>query len=100
MKRLTDEQIEAYRKQIDGKHGALYAIKARVEYPLGEIERLSGFWWAKSMRGEKPNVQPIVASDRFNAQGLEGKVVEDCNIVDAIMRWNFCLPNRCQIFVE
>ena len=98
MKRLTNNEIQAYCAQIDGKHSALYDIPARVEYPVGEIDRLVGFWWVRRMRGEEPNIQPIIDSDRFDAQGLEGKIVENCNIVDAIIRWNFCRPNRCQIF--
>lgn len=98
MKKLSEEQIKNYCKQINGSHEHLYKIKARVEYPLGEITNLAGFWWVKKMKGEEPNIQPITKYDTFDAQGLEGKIVEEVNIVDACIRWNFCRPNRCQIF--
>jgi hypothetical protein len=54
------------------------------ECPLGEaIGSLAGFAWVWRMKGLL-QAKPIVESDRFNAQGLEGKVSIPCSLYDAL----------------
>ena len=58
--------------------------KVRFECPLGEcVDALAGFAWVWKMRGLL-TVQPIIDADRFNAQGLEGKVSIPCTLYDAL----------------
>jgi hypothetical protein len=99
MKRLSTKEIMEYTKQINGNHERLYSIPARVEWPIGEMENLAGFFMGWKMLDEMPAIEPITEKDRFSAQGLEGKHVKHTSIVEAVIIWNQCADNRCQIFV-
>lgn len=98
-RRLSSKAIESYRQRI-AIGDRLEGLSAKVEFPLGElIDSLMGFAWAWKIAGKDLSAQPIMAADRFNAQGLEGKVSLGMDLSSAIVVYSQCGPNRCQIFV-
>jgi len=77
------------------------ALNRRVKFecPVGElIDALAGFAWAWKMKGKLSDVLPIGERDRFDAQGLEGKVSIECNLYDALFyAMQASSPYRSQI---
>lgn len=69
----------------------------RFECPLGEvIDTLAGFAMVWRWKGLlKPEL--IVQSDKFDAQGLEGKVSIPCTLYNALFYAMQARPNRAQI---
>ena len=56
-----------------------------LEVPLGElVDNLAGFAIVWKMRGWLNNIMPITGKERFNAQGLEGKVQVKMTLYDAL----------------
>lgn len=71
--------------------------QVKFECPLGEaIDTLAGFAMVWRWKGLL-NPQPIVSSDRFNAQGIEGKVSIPCDLYSALFYAMQANPNRAQI---
>lgn len=68
-------------------YSAVYSVPATVSLPLGELlnERISGFVTVWRMKGLVDQPGPITSADRFNAQGLEGKVVIEGDLGDAVL---------------
>lgn len=107
MKRLTDaqcEQIQQHvRAQLAEQSASLpreYSQSARFEAPLGEwIDKLSGFALVLRLRGKLPQPTAITRRDRFNAQGLEGKIAIDTDLGTAIVYWTFATPQRRAVYV-
>ena len=101
MKRLTDQQIEAYRTEIvnNWESHTLNSLPARFEAPLGElVSSLAGFAWAWKLQGFVPKIAPITKTDRFNAQGLEGKIVIETDLSTAIVYASQCPSHRYAIY--
>ena len=71
---------------------------ATVEFPLGEImnPRIEGFIWAWKMKGLLAP-RDIESKDRFNAQGLEGKIVINTTLTTALLVYRDLPDHRCQI---
>jgi len=77
------------------------SFEARVEFPLGElVGNLQGFAWAWMLKGETIEIGQIVESDRFSAQGLEGKAIKHCSLYDAVIYWSQCPRFRCNVYRE
>ena len=72
--------------------------KAIVEFPTGELmnERIKGFVWAWGMRGIVQTAS-IEKADRFNANGLEGKVCIETTANVALMVYGDLPEHRCQV---
>ena len=101
MKRIGDSALRAYRAQILALQDvqALQAREARFEAPLGDwIGRLAGFALVLRLQGALPAPVPIVKGDRFNAQGLEGKIVIQTSLAQAVLMWHLAAPGRAQVF--
>lgn len=84
MKRLTEKELIAAIVEMKNTGLANWQAwydendtkPARLEFPSGEIANpgIGGFIWAWRKRGIL-SPQRIEKRDRFNAQGLEGKIV-------------------------
>jgi len=101
--RLSEQEIERYRKIIvdQWKTHKLHEKGAVFEAPLGEwIGNLAGFAWAWKMRGDDVPILPLTKTDRFNAQGLEGKVRIETNLATAIVMAVQCDENRRVVYVR
>ena len=75
-------------------------INCTLEFPLGEVAstKTGGFIWAWNLQNRLDNVQPIEKPDRFNAQGLEGKIViENLPITTALLYAKCGTVRRYQI---
>jgi len=59
---------------------------ARIEFPIGELttSTIAGFVWAWNMKGIV-QLSKITSSDRFDAQGLEGKAMIDTDYATALL---------------
>lgn len=78
-------------------------INCTLEFPLGEVAstKTGGFMWAWDLQNMLNNIQPIEKPDRFNAQGLEGKIViESLPIVTALLFARASTVGRYQIKVD
>ncbi len=100
MKRV---KIEKHIKDMDKdfntwytQHGTKDAI---LEFPSGELmnSEIAGYIWAWKMTGKLEYPLPIDENDRFNAQGLEGKVRVKTNLTTAIIVHKTLPSYRCQI---
>ena len=80
---------------------ARYHQPARLEFPLGELTnpRITGFLWAWQMQGQLTTAR-ITASDRFNANGLEGKCVVSTLLSTALLAARELPPYRRAVWVE
>ena len=91
------EPVETQRQRYDAfqrAHGRLVQFEA----PLGTwIGTLAGFAAALKLQGKLPPVQPIVAADRFNAQGIEGKIAVRVPLATALLYAVQCDAHRFQI---
>lgn len=91
------EPVETQRQRYDTfqrAHGRL----VRFEAPLGEwLGTLAGFAAGLKLQGNLPPVQPIVAADKFNAQGLEGKIAVRVPLATALLYAVQCDAHRFQI---
>jgi hypothetical protein len=74
---------------------------AVIEMPTGELmnERIRGFAWAWASKGRIQDA-PIEKSDRFNANGLEGKVIVRTTLTVALLVYRELPPHRIQIRAE
>lgn len=74
---------------------------AVIEMPTGELmnERIAGFAWAWASKGRIEDA-PIEKGDRFNAQGLEGKVRIRTTLTVALLTYREVSPHRIQILAE
>jgi hypothetical protein len=80
---------------------APYHRPARLEFPLGELTnpRIAGFLWAWHMQGRLKTAR-LAASDRFNANGLEGKCVVPTLLSTALLAARELPPHRRAVYVE
>lgn len=71
---------------------------AIVEFPCGELfnESIAGFLWAWKMKGIIETCA-IEKKDRFNANGLEGKVKVTTTLTVALLVWRDLPEHRCQV---
>lgn len=110
MRKLTDEEAEALlaemREVADGPkwddyHERAEDIKARLEFPCGEITNpdMAGFLWAWSIQ-QCFHPAPITEKDRFNAQGLEGKYYVELPLITALLAYEKLPRHRRQLFVD
>ena len=69
-----------------------------IEFPSGELfnEGIRGYIIAWRMIGKLQNL-PIDSTDRFNAQGLEGKIRVHTSLCTALTAYRELPSNRCQI---
>ena len=90
--------VETQRQRYDAfqaKHGA---TQVQFSAPVGEwMGNLAGFAAGLKMRGQLPESELIQARDKFNAQGLEGKISIVCLLPDALLKAVQCDPHRWQI---
>lgn len=72
--------------------------KALLEFPLGEVmnPKISGYAWAWNMR-KILKTKAITEKDRFEAQGLEGKVSVQIPLLSALLAWRELPEHRRQI---
>jgi len=78
-----------------------YMVDATINIPCGEImnDKISGCVWAWQLKGFlKP--LPIVDSDSFDAQGLEGKCTIKSSIFTACLVSRYVLPSRLNVWLE
>ena len=69
-----------------------------LEVPLGElVGNLAGFAMVWKMQGRLSDVMPITGKERFNAQGLEGKVRVKMALYDALLVSTQTTKNRLNI---
>lgn len=90
MPRIPDKEIEQMIKNVEEDFNKYYSDYAKqqvlVEFPLGELmnPKIRGYIWAWEMKGLiKP--QSITEQDKFNAQGLEGKVSIPTSLFTALL---------------
>lgn len=104
MKKLTAAKIESYRRRVADIRddcANLRGLKARFECPLGEwIGNLQGVAWAFKMLGKTPDPQPMTGKEGWNAQGLEGKIVIETDLVNSIIYYSQSEPNRASIYLH
>ena len=102
MKRLTPESIESYRQEIAKGREIKPERQAVFQCPLGEwIDTLQGFAWAYRLKhGINPKVHSIDKFDRFNAQGLEGKISIEVDLTTAIVMASQVEINRWAIYLK
>lgn len=78
----------------------LYGQKpARLEFPLGELmnEQIRGFVWAWGLLG-KIETAAITKTDRFAAQGIEGKAVIHTTLSGALLAAQRLPRNRVAVY--
>ena len=75
-------------------HGRLVRFEAPVGTWIGD---LAGFAAGLKLQGRLPPVQPIIVADRFNAQGLEGKISVRVPLATALLYAAQCDAHRFQI---
>jgi len=107
MKRLSDKQcndmlstlLEASQNgQWDNVYNK-YNTPAHLEFPIGEMlnEKIRGFIFAWKLQNCL-TIMPIERIDRFNAQGLEGKIRVMTSLITALLVYRELPKYRCQIF--
>jgi hypothetical protein len=110
MKRLSESEIQKLRAELgklaedskawiesyDDPHSK-WNQSAKLEFPLGEIA-IDGLRTIALLGIERPKPEPILASDRFNAQGLEGKISRTIPLREALIISDMLDSNRRQIF--
>ena len=71
-----------------------------LEFPLGELMNpgIAGFLWAWKLQG-KIQTHAIEPGDRFNAQGLEGKVRIRTTLTTALLVYRELPAHHCQITI-
>ena len=105
MVRLRNQEIETLRKRIvshDYVCPDLQKIPARFEAPTGEwFSHLAGFLMGRKFTGQPlPPLAPITEKDSFNAQGLEGKMVFETCLNNAVVMASQCAPRRYAIYAN
>jgi len=112
MKRLSDREIEddlaefrAHSMEGDTPewrdvYDRVANRPARVEFPTGEITNpaIAGYILGAKLGGTLESGLPITAQDRFNAQGLEGKVALATNLLNACLIWEELGKFRCAVY--
>lgn len=99
MRRATDEDLkEWYGLIMEQKPG----YEVEIHIPLGELfnPKIEGFVWAWRLSGCLNKVHPITGKDRFNAQGLEGKVIIPTNSGTAYIVAQELPKNRINIYIK
>ena len=109
MKRLTDTRVTQLLAHMETllAHPATsdewyaqydHGQGARIEFPSGEIMNpaIAGFVWAWGMQ-KRVESQRIETGDRFNANGLEGKVSIDTTLTTALLVYRALPKHRAQI---
>ena len=78
--------MENYARCADTWQGAWGTRDAILEMPLGELtnEGIAGFVWAWNAK-HMIKTADISDHDRFNAQGLEGKVIIETSFATALI---------------
>lgn len=108
MKRRSDSEAEAL--ALDAQQAATgpaawdawldqHAQPARIEFPTGELfdEAIAGFVLAWRLQGKlKP--LPVLESDSFNANGLEGKIAIETDLIGALLVFKQLPKYRRQIY--
>lgn len=107
-----DKELEKFRSMIvdlasnalmwksvyeDQKHWV--NMEVTLEFPLGEIAKD----WVTTLvltGGRQPKVKKIDKSDRFNAQGLEGKCSVKKRFVSALANMQLLPVNRGRIVID
>jgi len=79
-------------------HAAIEKIPCVLEAPLGEITNpdIAGFVWAWGIQSAIETCR-IEKADRFDAQGLEGKLRVHVALTTAVLVWRELPPHRRQI---
>ncbi len=114
MKLLQQKDVDKYQQEIDHTlqqtnyvqqwevlHRKLSNIDAILYLPLGEIAnpKISGFVWAWNMQHRLGEPEDITEKDRFNAQGLEGKIkINCCTLMDALTIVRYLDNGRYNIY--
>jgi|SRR5581483_5697028 len=82
-------------------HQAWWAQEVTLELPTGELA-VSGLQTLALTGSFHPTlaVAPIVPQDRFNAQGLEGKVRIRKPLLNALLNLDIIAPQRAQIITR
>ncbi len=80
---------------------APYHRPARLEFPLGELTnpRIAGFLWAWHLQGQLETMS-IAETDRFNANGLEGKGGVKVLLSTALLAARELPPHRRAVYIE
>lgn len=79
---------------------------AWLEFPNGEwansdfTDEIQGYIYAWRMTGVVDQSLPIVKSDRFTAQGLEGKTRVKTALTVALQCWHALPKHRRQVYIE
>lgn len=110
MKKLTNIQIESLSAEyslwlndsIKNNAPMPEKFKQNVEFhfPLGEIINLQGFVWVWKMNNQLPSPCAITSKEGFNAQGLEGKMIKETILCDALLYASQCEKFRFAIFTR
>ena len=110
MKRLTGKSLQAAITDMrehnipsnwEDWHKTHGAQNARVEFPLGELTNpnIAGYVWAWGMQ-HRIKTADITTLDRFNAQGLEGKVVVETSYTTALLVASELPEHRCTVYAN
>lgn len=97
--REWDEKLRIWSNSCGTENEAIYQaaqVHVRLSFPLGELLNLGGYVWAWAWRN-KIKTGPIEKSDRFSAQGLEGKASVEVTLATAIMAVRDIPAHRYQI---
>ena len=92
------EQVYQQHCPVPGEVLARYHQPARLEFPLGELTnpRIAGFLWAWQRQSQLTTAR-ITASDRFNANGLEGKCIVKTLLSTALLAARELPPYRRRV---
>jgi len=98
--RALEQVYHQHRPVVPAEVLARYHQPARLEFPLGELTnpRITGFLWAWQ-QGQLTTAR-ITASDRFNANGLEGKCVVKTLLSTALLAARELPPYRRAVCIE
>jgi len=110
-KKLTDKEVQSILSTLEkmsndpenwDKFYKKYSqIKARLEFPLGELlnKNITGYVWAWKAT-KKISTAPIDPKDKFNAQGLEGKaIIYPVDLITALLAYRELPKHRRVIYV-
>lgn len=107
MKRLSDKQCNDILSTLtkasqNGQWDSFFNqhnIPALLEFPIGEMmnKKIEGFIFAWKLQNSI-TTKPIEKTDRFNAQGLEGKIRVMTSLITALLVYRELPKYRCQIF--
>lgn len=76
------------------KKKAWYRKKVMLEFPIGELAK--GFLQSLALLGPDPSyeIKKLTGKEGFIAQGLEGKVVVEKDLVSAMLKMKMVLPEH------